>query len=383
MSANNHWIFQANPEFYPLAEHLSRMKVGDTDTWMVSRYRHEMKVGDQVALWQSGEDAGIYAFGELVSEPYLTNEVAAWQRKAGKVNGPVYLVRYRLTKILHRPLLRMVLQQQKQLQQLSILKFPQATNFRVAPEEWEALQRLIQPRNPTWARDELLLALDLYFQNGRKYLEPEHPAVTELSEFLRNLPIHFGVKGENFRSPASVAMKIANFMALDPSKSPGLTAGGKGDRQVWEEFGKRPEELHILTELIRQSGAQLDAQETDAVDEGFPEGKVIERLHKSRERNKRLVNKKIAEAKKINQGRVICEACDFDFLATYGELGADFAECHHLVPLSQLGETQTALNELAVLCANCHRMIHRSRPMLTPQELRQRMEQVAVEGSQL
>jgi 5-methylcytosine-specific restriction protein A len=53
------------------------------------------------------------------------------------------------------------------------------------------------------------------------------------------------------------------------------------------------------------------------------------------------------------------------------QLGYAFAECHHTVPVSELGAGQrTRLAELAVVCANCHRMIHRSRPMLTVGGLR-------------
>jgi HNH endonuclease len=38
-------------------------------------------------------------------------------------------------------------------------------------------------------------------------------------------------------------------------------------------------------------------------------------------------------------------------------------EAHHLIPLSQLKGKRVALdpkNDVAVLCANCHRMVHRS-----------------------
>lgn len=58
-----------------------------------------------------------------------------------------------------------------------------------------------------------------------------------------------------------------------------------------------------------------------------------------------------------------CQACGFVYSAKYGELGEDFIEVHHLVPFSKLiaGHSRT-LNferDFAVLCANCHRMVHR------------------------
>lgn len=58
-----------------------------------------------------------------------------------------------------------------------------------------------------------------------------------------------------------------------------------------------------------------------------------------------------------------CQCCGFDFEATYGEIGAGFIEVHHLKPLSELNEGQAVRYDVAidfaVLCANCHRMIHR------------------------
>jgi 5-methylcytosine-specific restriction protein A len=58
----------------------------------------------------------------------------------------------------------------------------------------------------------------------------------------------------------------------------------------------------------------------------------------------------------------ICQACGFDFSVAYGDLGDGFIEAHHLVPLSSIphGKTLTyTANDFALLCANCHRMVHR------------------------
>jgi len=68
-----------------------------------------------------------------------------------------------------------------------------------------------------------------------------------------------------------------------------------------------------------------------------------------------------------------CMVCGFDFEATYGVHGAGYAEVHHLRPVSSL-QAKTKVNpqtDMVVLCANCHRMIHRNRDgMLSPDELR-------------
>ncbi len=61
-----------------------------------------------------------------------------------------------------------------------------------------------------------------------------------------------------------------------------------------------------------------------------------------------------------------CEVCDFDFAVTYGELGNEFAECHHTKPVATMkhGE-KTRQEDLSIVCANCHRMLHRNGQLLS------------------
>lgn len=87
--------------------------------------------------------------------------------------------------------------------------------------------------------------------------------------------------------------------------------------------------------------------------------------HLRHERNRALIDAKKA-ATLSAKGHLSCEVCGFDFSVVYGPLGEGYCEVHHLVPLSASAEAvTTTLDDLAVLCSNCHRMIHRSAPMLT------------------
>ncbi len=66
-----------------------------------------------------------------------------------------------------------------------------------------------------------------------------------------------------------------------------------------------------------------------------------------------------------------CEACGFDFAATYGERGQGFIEVHHRKPVHTLAEAgATRLEDLAIVCANCHRMIHSARPWLNVDQVK-------------
>lgn len=99
------------------------------------------------------------------------------------------------------------------------------------------------------------------------------------------------------------------------------------------------------------------------------EGKTRLVSHLRRERNRNLVAMK--KSKVLNaKGKLSCEVCGFDFSASYGNLGDGFCEVHHLTPLSAASEAvTTTLADLSVLCSNCHRIIHRSSPMLSVADL--------------
>jgi 5-methylcytosine-specific restriction protein A len=104
--------------------------------------------------------------------------------------------------------------------------------------------------------------------------------------------------------------------------------------------------------------------------ETFEEGRVKFQLHRRKERNRGAVRRK-KEITLARHGALLCEVCDFDFMRLYGALGHGFAECHHKLPLAALEEGhRTRLSELAIVCANCHRMLHK-RPMLTIGQLRE------------
>jgi 5-methylcytosine-specific restriction protein A len=231
-------------------------------------------------------------------------------------------------------------------------------------------------RNPTWSRDELILALDLYFRVSPLSTNKENVEIRELSELLNALPIHLGqAKGCKFRNATGVYMKLCNFLRFDPSyQGAGLKRGAKLEEMIWKEFAADLPRLHRTAEAIKRNYQSLspsgDDEEGDPEDEEFTEGKVLLKLHKVRERNATLVKKKKQRVLE-KTGRLECEVCSFDFYKSYGELGYGFAECHHILPVSSLTpDHQTKLSDLVVICANCHRMLHRSREWLRPDDLK-------------
>jgi predicted HNH restriction endonuclease len=81
-------------------------------------------------------------------------------------------------------------------------------------------------------------------------------------------------------------------------------------------------------------------------------------LHRAIERDKKLRAAKLASFLDEN-GRLYCELCGFSFSETYPFLSKDIIEVHHVIPLSKLSEAvETKLDDLMLLCANCHFAIH-------------------------
>jgi 5-methylcytosine-specific restriction protein A len=225
-------------------------------------------------------------------------------------------------------------------------------------------------RNQAWNRDELILALFLYLQTRPKDLAVTDPRVVELSRVLNSLPSAQSARDPSkFRNANGVKMKCANFKRFDPSYTgKGLQRGNHLEEVVWNEFAHDPKRLAAVAAAIRSGAAEaVQATVTPEPEEEteFAEGGVLTALHKRRERDPKASAKKKSAVLKA-QGRLACEACGFDFVAVYGELGVGFAECHHRQPLASLPERhKTTMSDLAILCANCHRMIHRTRPLMT------------------
>jgi 5-methylcytosine-specific restriction protein A len=231
--------------------------------------------------------------------------------------------------------------------------------------------------NLDWTRDELILALDVYCALKGAVPRPRLTSVLNLSSLLKQASFHSAATRQpNFRSPASVVMKLMNFRSIDPGYGgKGLTAGGRLDREIWREFSSDRTELAKVATAIREVlTAKAGETAPEIIDDNVwaeaQEGAILTSLHRTRERSPRLVlAKKQAVLQRV--GRLTCEVCGFCFAIAYGEIGDDVIECHHRRPLSELRQRQrTSLGDLALLCSNCHRMIHWRRPWLTVEQLK-------------
>ena len=227
-----------------------------------------------------------------------------------------------------------------------------------------------------WTRDELILACALVESNGWRQLGEGDERVQELSVLLRqSTAIYpFGQRHPDFRNPASAARKTQNIASVHPAHRGAPSHTSRLNQEVVDDFRADPAGMHAAADRIRELMSRDEARDgslpdLDADDIAAREGGLAFRAHLRRERDPKLRQKKLADTKRRGIP-VAYEVCTFDFGRTYGAHGLDYIECHHRTPLHITGETRTKLADLALLCSNCHRMIHRTKHWLTVEELR-------------
>jgi len=200
--------------------------------------------------------------------------------------------------------------------------------------------------------------------------------------------VHAEVGGRRYRSVltdrATVYAELLRSIGLDGLQTGALDLGSGGTLTQGYEAGNVaglyydakavPDEADLTADLMRflalyrrlvEANDHLADAETPGTSEDDLEGteRALEavrlRWHLRAERNPKLAK----EAKRIHGSA--CAVCGFEFAGRYGPVGAGFIEAHHLTPFSELQGRPTQLSardDFAVVCANCHRMIHRRRP---------------------
>jgi len=175
-----------------------------------------------------------------------------------------------------------------------------------------------------------------------------------VAAYSDELPVSKIDLGSNARLPGDYAAGHALGVTYEPSTLPDETKL-RADLQTI---------VRAYRALTYRGGidADVDSQSDLAEEFGIPDGAAVTETrkyvyHRKIERNRTAAR----QAKKFHGTR--CQACDLDFAERYGEIGEGFIEAHHLRPIATLKEglpvKYDVAADFAVLCSNCHRMIHR------------------------
>jgi hypothetical protein len=131
--------------------------------------------------------------------------------------------------------------------------------------------------------------------------------------------------------------------------------------------------IRALTAIDKLPETEFDA------DLSGVEGRLLYREHYYRERNRTLVVRAKNYYRSKNSGKLLCDSCGFEPTEKYGEVGSQCIEAHHRTPIAELqpGSVSTVA-DLAMVCANCHKIIHSVKPCMTIEQLQALLTNVAL-----
>jgi putative restriction endonuclease len=111
----------------------------------------------------------------------------------------------------------------------------------------------MKPTREKWARNELIVAFNLYCRTPFGRIHKSNPMIIELANKIG-------------RTPSAVAMKMVNFASLDPTHQlrnvKGLQHGSKQDEYIWKEFHEDWQGLASESQrVIHQLSKTLEQEE--------------------------------------------------------------------------------------------------------------------------
>lgn len=113
---------------------------------------------------------------------------------------------------------------------------------------------------------------------------------------------------------------------------------------------------------------EIDEEDLADIKEGHKKQIVVNAYERNPEARKRC----IAYYRKLNNGKIKCEICGFDFGKVYGEEFEGKIHIHHIRDIATIGEEYVvdAIKDLLPICPNCHMVAHSRKPAMLPEEIK-------------
>ncbi|MCX6149890.1 MAG: EVE domain-containing protein [Ignavibacteriales bacterium] len=145
------WIFQANPRRYDILNALSDEKIGSEIHWLVNQHRNEISKGHLGIIWLSGSDGGIYALTEIISNPQFMREPEDedkyWIDSSDKGEEKLRVKMKVLKNLVNIPIYKNEIRNTVGLENISIFRQSQGTNFPLTTDEWRLIKNIIYNHN--------------------------------------------------------------------------------------------------------------------------------------------------------------------------------------------------------------------------------------------
>jgi len=134
------WYFQAHPKTkYRIQNRLKEVNVGDMDVWEINQHKKEIFKGHIALVWSCGENAGIYALVDVVSDPkMLVDSEESTKHYVHEKDKSQKLLRVRIR-------FRLILDKYITAEELQ-RKSLQGTNFPVTEPEWSTISKIIRKK---------------------------------------------------------------------------------------------------------------------------------------------------------------------------------------------------------------------------------------------
>jgi len=143
------WVFQFNPTIYAWFDWMKENR--ETEQWLTSQHARDIRDGDKVAIWASGENAGVYAIGDIITNPAKrplnTEQERYWTSKEDilKFRENCSVIIRHLKVVIEKPLLEDECSKDPVLSDMAVLKHPQGTNFPLTRMQWNKILELVGP----------------------------------------------------------------------------------------------------------------------------------------------------------------------------------------------------------------------------------------------
>lgn len=229
-----------------------------------------------------------------------------------------------------------------------------------------------RPENHNAAKKQLKNATQFISTNGNISLVPIHRVILRLRGYDMLMPNRSGQELLRYRSD----LRELGYAEVNDSDD--------GFDDIWEEYlqilhkigvggpsSGTPSSRAVRTFFYKSNRSSQSLSPEDFIEATYLEGAETQITRNIRERDPNARADCINLYRKLNGGKLMCLACEFDFSKNYGEVGTGFIHVHHLDPLAEASGPRWVdpSIDLVPLCPNCHAMVHRRRPQLTIKEL--------------
>ena len=164
-SEKKYWIFQGNPKVYDFESALKQETLSD---WTVSKHKENIKIGDKVIIWITGNNAGCYALAEVSSEPH-SKKTSSDDHLWNEEHQSELKVDIKIThNLINNPILKTLIDSTEKLKELKVGN--QGTNFSATQDEYETLLELAENKKTTkywlYAPGENAIKWDEFYNSG-------------------------------------------------------------------------------------------------------------------------------------------------------------------------------------------------------------------------